>query len=143
MSRLQLNPSGVREFVLVRADRACPECGAKIHIRCCRTRNTDALQGLVRLMVKLVQYRNQQCDEARTFRRNRSASMPCLAGGSAGTCSAGSANERRLDTLDCDLAEKVHDFLGGVSGATEACTSHRAPALVKVLFGDIELKWRV
>lgn len=67
MSRLQVDPWRVREIVLVREDRACPECGAKMHIRCCRTRNIHMLQGPVRLIVKLVQCRNGQCDDAKTF----------------------------------------------------------------------------
>ncbi len=67
MSRLQVDPSRIREIVLVREDRACPECGAKMHIRCCRTRNIHTLQGPVRLIVKLVQCRNEQCGDAKTF----------------------------------------------------------------------------
>ncbi len=54
MSRLQVDRSRVREIVLVREDRACPECWAKMHIRSCRMRNIHTLQGPVRLIVKLV-----------------------------------------------------------------------------------------
>ena len=68
MSRLQVDPSRVREIVLVREDRACPECGAKMHIRCCRTRETFIRSKVsVRLIVKLVQCRNGQCDNTSTF----------------------------------------------------------------------------
>lgn len=67
MSRLRMDPSRIREVVLVREDRACPDCGAKMHIRCCRTRDIHTLQGPVRLVVKLVQCRNEQCDSAKTF----------------------------------------------------------------------------
>ena len=67
MSRLQVDRSRVREIVLVREDRACPECGAKMHIRCRRTRNIHTLPRPVRLVVKLVQCRNEQCDDAKTF----------------------------------------------------------------------------
>lgn len=67
MSRLQVDPSRVREIVLVREDRACPECGTKMHIRCRRTRNIHTLQEPVRLIVKLVQCRNEQCGNAKTF----------------------------------------------------------------------------
>ena len=67
MSRLQVDPSKVCEIVLVREDRACPECGAKMHIRCCRTRNIHTLQGPVRLIIKLVQCGNEECGDAKTF----------------------------------------------------------------------------
>lgn len=67
MSRLPVVPSRVREIVLVREDRACPECGTKMHIRCCRRRNIHTLQGPVRLIVKLVQCRNGQCESTKTF----------------------------------------------------------------------------
>ena len=62
MSRLQVDPLRVREIVLVREDRVCPECGVKMHIRCSRTRNIHTLHGPVRLIVKLVQCRSEQCD---------------------------------------------------------------------------------
>jgi hypothetical protein len=67
MSRLQVDPLRVREIVLVREDRVCPECGVKMHIRCSRTRNIHTLHGPVRLIVKLVQCRSEQCDNAKTF----------------------------------------------------------------------------
>jgi len=67
MSRLPVDPGRIREVVLVREDRACPACGAQMHIRCCRTRNIQTFQGPVRLLVKLVQCRNEQCDDAKTF----------------------------------------------------------------------------
>ena len=67
MSRLQVDPARVREIVLVREDRACPECGAKMHIRCCRMRSIHSLQGPMRLIVKLVQCRNEHCDNTKTF----------------------------------------------------------------------------
>jgi hypothetical protein len=52
---------------LVREDRACPACGAPMHIRCCRTRIIQTLEGPVRLLVKLVQCGNERCDDAKTF----------------------------------------------------------------------------
>ncbi len=67
MSRLRVNPSRVQEIVLVRKDRACPGCGTKMHVRCRRTRNIQTLQGPVRLIVKLVQCRNEACGEVTTF----------------------------------------------------------------------------
>ena len=38
-----------------------------MHIRCDRTRNIHTLQGPVRLIVKLLQCRNEECDTAKTF----------------------------------------------------------------------------
>lgn len=67
MSRLRVDPSRVREIVLVREDRACPVCGARMHVRCSRTRNIHTLSGPVRLIVKLVQCPNEQCGSTRTF----------------------------------------------------------------------------
>jgi len=67
MSRLEVDESRIREVVLVREDRACPECGAKMHIRCRRTRSIHTLEGPVRLTVKLVQCRNEACDSMTTF----------------------------------------------------------------------------
>jgi hypothetical protein len=67
MSRLQVDASRMRKVVLVREDRACPQCGATMRIRCCRTRSIQTLQGPVRLIVKLVQCHNEQCQQARTF----------------------------------------------------------------------------
>ena len=67
MSRFQVDRSRVREVVLVRQDRGCPACGAKMHIRCDRTRNIHTLEGPMRLIVKLLQCRNEECDTAKTF----------------------------------------------------------------------------
>jgi hypothetical protein len=67
MSRLQVDPSRVQEIVLVREERACPACGTKMHIRCSRTRSLHTLQGPVRLIVKLVQCRDGQCENTETF----------------------------------------------------------------------------
>jgi len=67
MCRLQVDQSRVREVVLVREDRACPQCGAKMHIRCSRKRNIHTLAGPLRLIVKLVQCRREQCDLTKTF----------------------------------------------------------------------------
>ena len=67
MSRFQVDGSRARDVVLVRQDRACPGCGAKMHIRCDRTRNIHTLEGPMRLIVKLLQCRNEECDTAKTF----------------------------------------------------------------------------
>ena len=67
MSRFQVDRSKARKVVLVRQNRACPACGAKMHIRCNRTRNIDTLEGPMRLIVKLLQCRNEECDTAKTF----------------------------------------------------------------------------
>ena len=67
MSRLPVCASRVREVVLVREDRACPSCGRKMHIRCCRTRHIHTLEGPLRLKVKLVQCRNEACTDTRTY----------------------------------------------------------------------------
>jgi len=73
MSRLRVDPSRVHEIVLVREDRVCPVCGARMHVRCSRTRNIHTLSGPVRLIVKLVQCPNEQCDSTRTFASEQEA----------------------------------------------------------------------
>lgn len=67
MSRLKLNESKVLESVLVRADRGCPECGGQMHVRCRRVRNIQTFQGPLRLNVKLVQCRQECCDQKKLF----------------------------------------------------------------------------
>ncbi len=67
MSRLEVDESRIREVVLVREDRACPECRARMHVRFRGLRNIHTLNGPVRLTVKLVQCRNKACDSRTTF----------------------------------------------------------------------------
>ncbi len=67
MSRLPMDRSRVRDVVLVRQDRSCPVCEAKMHIHSERTRIIHTLQGPVRLIVKLLQCRNKECDSTKTF----------------------------------------------------------------------------
>jgi len=67
MSRLQLDESKVFECVLDREDRACPECGGKMHVRCRRERNIQTLKGPLRLNIKLVQCRQECCDQRTLF----------------------------------------------------------------------------
>lgn len=67
MSRLAMDRSRVREVVLVRQDRDCPACEAKMHVHSERTRIIHTLQGPVRLIVELLQCRNKECDSTRTF----------------------------------------------------------------------------
>lgn len=62
MSRIRVEESKFQELVLTRVDRACPKCQRKMHVRCRRERRLHTLQGPVRLNVKLVQCRNEQCD---------------------------------------------------------------------------------
>lgn len=67
MCRLRVDESRVREVVLIREDRACPQCGARMHIRCTRKRSIHTLSGPLRLIVKLVQCCHGQCDLTTTF----------------------------------------------------------------------------
>ena len=67
MSRLKLDGSKVLEFDLVREDRGCPECGGTMHVRCRRKRNIQTLEGPLRLNVKLVQCRQECCDQRALF----------------------------------------------------------------------------
>lgn len=67
MCRLQVDEWRVREVVLIREDRACPQCGARMPIRCSRQRSIHTLAGPLRLIVKLVQCRHQQCDLTKTL----------------------------------------------------------------------------
>jgi hypothetical protein len=67
MARFQMDRSRLRQVVLVRRDRSCPACGRKMHIRCCRTRTIYTFAGPVRLVVKLLQCRNEECGTATTF----------------------------------------------------------------------------
>lgn len=65
--RLAMDRSRVREVVLVRQDRGCPACGAKMHLHSKRRRIIHTLQGPVRLNIKLLQCRNTACDSTKTF----------------------------------------------------------------------------
>ena len=67
MSRFQMDRSSAREVILVRQDRGCPACGAKMRVQCKRTRLIQTLQGPVHLIIKLLQCRNMECDSATTF----------------------------------------------------------------------------
>lgn len=67
MSRFPMDRSSAREVVLVRQDRGCPACGAKMRIQCKRTRLIHTLQGPVHLIIKLLQCRNMECDSTTTF----------------------------------------------------------------------------
>ena len=67
MARFRMDRSRLRQVVLVRRDRSCPACGGKMHIRCCRTRSIYTFAGLVRLIVKLLQCRNEECDTTTTL----------------------------------------------------------------------------
>jgi len=67
MCRLRVDESRVREVVLIREDRACPQCGARMHIRCTRKRSIHTFSGPLRLIVKLVQCCHEQCDLTTTF----------------------------------------------------------------------------
>ena len=67
MPRFPMDRSRVREVVLVRQDRSCPACGAKMRVQCARTRIIHTLQAPVRLIVKLLQCGNAECDSTRTF----------------------------------------------------------------------------
>jgi hypothetical protein len=67
MSRLPMDRRKVREVVLVRQDRRCPACGAKMRVQCARRRVVHSLQGPVCLIVKLLQCRNKKCDSVKTF----------------------------------------------------------------------------
>lgn len=67
MSRLPVDQSRAQEIVLVRENRTCPACGARMHIRCGRTRRIHSLRGPVRLSIKLVQCRSKHCPHATTY----------------------------------------------------------------------------
>jgi len=67
MSRFPMDRSSAREVVLVRQDRGCPACGAKMRVQCKRTRLIHTLQGPVHLIIKLLQCRNMECDSTTTF----------------------------------------------------------------------------
>ena len=67
MSRLQVDESRVCELNLEREDRACPECGKRMHVRCHRKRNILTLGGPIRLNVKLVQCPHERCEHMTLF----------------------------------------------------------------------------
>ena len=67
MSRLQVDRSSARRLVLVRQERACPVCGARMQIRCARTRNIHTLKGPMQLLINLLQCRDNECGSAQTF----------------------------------------------------------------------------
>lgn len=80
MSRFPMDRSSAREVDLVRQDRGCPACGAKMRIQCKRTRPIHTLQGPVHLIIKLLQCRNMECDSTTTFGPEQEAeyAMPTL-----------------------------------------------------------------
>ena len=61
MSRLLVEESTVRALTLDREDRACPECGKRMHVRCHRHRTILTLEGPVRLNLRLMQCACSQC----------------------------------------------------------------------------------
>ena len=67
MSRLTMDRASAQEVVLIRQDRGCPACEAKMRVQCQRTRFIQTLQGPVLLIVKLLQCGNTDCDSTTTF----------------------------------------------------------------------------
>lgn len=67
MSRFPVDRSRVREVVLIRQDRGCPACGAKMHVHCKRTRIIYTFREPLRLIVKLLQCRNKECECTKIF----------------------------------------------------------------------------
>ena len=59
MSRHPVEESAECELALDREDRTCPQCGARMHVRCRRSRSILTMEGPLRLSVGLVQC----CDE--------------------------------------------------------------------------------
>ena len=66
MSRFPIDRSRVREVVVVRQDRSCPACEAKMHVHSERVRTIHTLQGPMRLSVELLQCRNKECGSTKT-----------------------------------------------------------------------------
>lgn len=62
MSRHTVEESAVRDLALDREDRACPECGRRMHVRCRRSRSILTLDGPLRLSVTLVQCCDERCE---------------------------------------------------------------------------------
>ena len=67
MSRLAVDQSAVRVVVLDREDRVCPQCGGRMHVRCCRQRRIHSLDGPLQLDLKLVQCSNAHCAQMKLF----------------------------------------------------------------------------
>ena len=67
MSRFQMDRSRVKEVILIRKDRGCPSCGAKMQIRGERRRTIHTLEGPIRMIVKLLGCPNEECDTVKMF----------------------------------------------------------------------------
>ena len=67
MSRHTVEESEVRELTLDREDRACPECGGRMHVRCRRPRSILTLDGPLRLSVGLVQCCDERCEHMKLY----------------------------------------------------------------------------
>jgi hypothetical protein len=92
MSRFPIGQSRVREVILVRQDRSCPACRAKMRVQCERTRLIHTFQGPMRLIVKLLQCRSKECDSTKTLGSEKEAEYAMPRWGLAGTFSAGWAS---------------------------------------------------
>ena len=65
MSRHSVEESAVHDLTLDREDRACPECGRRMHVRCRRVGSILTLNGPLRLSVRLVQCCDERCEHTK------------------------------------------------------------------------------
>ena len=68
MSRHSGEESAVHDLTLDREDRedrACPECGRRMHVRCRRVGSILTLNGPLRLSVRLVQCCDERCEHTK------------------------------------------------------------------------------
>ena len=71
MTRHLVDESAVRELALDRADRTCPECGRRMHVRSRPTRSILTFEGPLRLSMGLVQCGNERCEHSNSRLSNR------------------------------------------------------------------------
>ena len=67
MSRQTVEESAVRDLTLDREDRACPECGRRMHVRCRWSRSVLTLLAPLRLSVGFVQCCDEWCEYMKLY----------------------------------------------------------------------------
>jgi len=126
MSRFQVDQSRVREVILVGKDRSCPACGTKMRIRCERRRSIHTLRGPVRLIIKLLQCRNEECKAPTTFASEEEAeyAMPRWGIGWDAFCWMGQRRFARHWSV-CQIHHELADSYG-ISLSEDAIEDHLA-----------------
>lgn len=148
MSRHTVEESAVRELVLDREDRACPECGQRMHVRCRRSRNILTLDGPRRLSLGLVQCCDGRCKHMKLYgpEQESSVAMPRWGIGWDVFCWIGQRRFSRhwsvpqirnelSDSYDLKLSDDaIEDHIAAYQ--TMVAARHQDPQQLAALYGD-------